>query len=87
MLSNPKHVSTLLSCVAIINGIFPKLTFKKEIINPDKIEIKDKLVSHSMTWASADKIEYNTIGLFQTSDSNTPQYYIVRWTGSAHTLQ
>ena len=33
-----------------------KLTLKKEIINPDKIEIKDKLVSHSMTWESADKI-------------------------------
>ena len=40
-----------------------------------------------MTWKVADKIEYNTIDAFQTSNSNTPGYYIVRWTGNAYTLQ
>ena len=39
------------------------------------------------TWAAADKFEYNTIGTFQTSDSNTPGYYIVQWTGNSYTLQ
>ena len=40
-----------------------------------------------MTWAAADDIEYNTIAEFQTSDSNTPGYYIVQCTGNAYTLQ
>ena len=52
-------------------------------MNPDKMEIKDNLVLNGMTQASADKIEYNTISSFQTSDSNTPGYYIVQWTDSA----
>ena len=30
MISNPKHVSTLLSYVVIINGIFPNWIFKKK---------------------------------------------------------
>ena len=51
------------------------------------MEIKDKPVLNGMTWAEADNIEYNTIGAFQTSDSNTPVYYIVLWTGNAYTLQ
>ena len=51
------------------------------------MEIKVELVLHSMTWAAADKIEYNTIGEFQTSDCNTHVYYIVKWTGNAYTLQ
>ena len=51
------------------------------------MEIKYGLVLHGMTWAAADKIEYNTIGAFQTSDSNTPGYYIVQWTGHSYTLQ
>ena len=42
--------------------------------------IKDNLVLNGMPWESADEIEYNTIGAFQTSDSNTPGYYIFLWT-------
>ena len=52
MLSNPKHVSTLPSYVAIINDIFAKFTFKKETTNPDDMEIKDELVLHGMTWSA-----------------------------------
>ena len=51
------------------------------------MNIKDELVLHGMTWAASDKIEYNTIGSFQTSDSNMPGYYIILWTGNAYTLQ
>ena len=51
------------------------------------MKIKDELVCNVITWAAEDNIEYNTIGSFQTSDSNTPGYYIVRWTGNAYTLQ
>ena len=40
-----------------------------------------------MNWVSAEEIEYNTIGVFKTSDSNTTGYYIFRWTGNAYTLQ
>ena len=40
-----------------------------------------------MTWEEEDDIEYNTIGAFQTSDSNTPGYYIVLWIGNEYTLQ
>ena len=47
------------------------------------MEIKDKLVLHGVIWAAADEIEYNTIGAFQTSDSNTPGYYIFQSTGNA----
>ena len=36
------------------------------------MEIKDELALNDMTWAESDKIEYNTIGTFQTSDSNKP---------------
>ena len=63
------------------------MTFKKETTNPDEMNIKDRLFLHSMNWAESDKIEYNTIGSFQTSDSNTSVYYIVRWTGNAYNLQ
>ena len=63
-----------------------KLTFKKETTNPDEIKIKDELVLHRMTQEAADKIEYNTIGTFQTSYINTPGYYIVQCTGNAYTL-
>ena len=31
------------------------------------MEIKNEFVLHGMTWAAADKIEYNTIGKFKTS--------------------
>ena len=51
------------------------------------MKIKNKLVLNGMTWAAADEIEYNTIGVFQTSDSNTPGYYIVLWGGNVYTLQ
>ena len=51
------------------------------------MEIKEKPVLNGMTWSAADKIKYNTIGAFQTSDSNTPRYYIVWWTGNAYILQ
>ena len=51
------------------------------------MDIKDELVLNGVTWVAADDIEYNTIGKFQTIDSNTPVYYIVKWTGNAYTLQ
>ena len=51
------------------------------------MEIKDELVLYGMTLATADDIEYNTIGEFQTSDSNTPGYYIFQYTGNAYNLQ
>ena len=68
ILSKLKHISTLPSYLAIINGILPKFTFLIETTNPDKMEIKDELVLNSMTWVAADNIEYNT----------TPGYYIFR---------
>ena len=70
----------------IINGIFPNF-FLKETTNSEEIEIKDELVLNGMTWEAADDIENNTFGGFQTSDSNTPEYFIVRWTGNVYTLQ
>ena len=51
------------------------------------MKIKDELVLHGMTRAASDEIEYNTIGTFKTSNSNTPGYYIVQWTGNAYNLQ
>ena len=51
------------------------------------MKIKDKLVLYGMTWAAADNIEYNTFYAFKTSNSNTPGYYIVRWTVNSYTLQ
>ena len=51
------------------------------------MKITDELVLHGMTWEAADDIGYNTIGAFQTSDSNKPGYYIVKLTGNAYTLQ
>ena len=50
------------------------------------MNIKYFLVLHGITWAEADDIEYNTMGAFKTSESNTPGYYIVQWTGNAYTL-
>ena len=57
----------------------------KETINPNEMEIKDELVLQGMNQAAADEIEYNTMGAFQTSDCNTHEYYIVKWTGNAYT--
>ena len=51
------------------------------------MKIKDKLVLQGMTQAAADKIEYNTMGAFQTSNCNTHGYYIVKWTVNAYNLQ
>ena len=51
------------------------------------MKIKYELVLYGTTWASADEIEYNTIGEFKTRNSNTPGYYIVRWTGNEYKLQ
>ena len=51
------------------------------------MDIKDKLVLNGMAWAAADDIEYNTIGEFKNSESNTPGYYIVLWTGNVYNLQ
>ena len=51
------------------------------------MKIKDELVLQGMTQAASDKIEYNTMGAFQTSDKNTHGYQIVKWTDNAYTLQ
>ena len=64
-----------------------KLNLKKETTNPNEMKIKNELVLQGMTQAAADEIEYNTMGAFQTSDTNTHGYYIVKWTGNAYTLQ
>ena len=64
-----------------------KLNLKKETINPNKMKIKDELFLQEMTQASAYKIEYNSMGAFQTSNKNTHGYYIVKWTGIAYILQ
>ena len=67
--------------------VYFQIDFEKETANPDKMEIKYEVVLNSMTWAAPDYIEYNKICEFQTSDSNTPGYYIIWWTGNAYTLQ
>ena len=51
------------------------------------MKIKDELVLQGMNQAASDEIEYNIMGVFQTSDKNTHGYYIVKWTGNAYTLQ
>ena len=67
--------------------VYFQIKLLKRKTNPYKMDIKDELVLNGMTWAAADEIEYNTIGVFQTSDSNTPGYYIVLWGGNVYTLQ
>ena len=64
-----------------------KLSLKKETIKPDEMKIKYELVLQGMTQASADEIEYNTMGAFQISYKNTHGYYIVKWTVNVYTLQ
>ena len=51
------------------------------------MDIKDDLFLDGMTWKAAD--EFKTIRLvhLKTINSNTPGYYIFRWTGNAYTLQ
>ena len=51
------------------------------------MDIKDELFLNSMTWAEADEVENNTIGAFQTCNSNTPGYYIFRWTVNSYNIQ
>ena len=51
------------------------------------MKIKYELVLQGTNQAAADDIEYNTMGVFQTSDCNTHGYYIVKWTGNVYTLQ
>ena len=51
------------------------------------MNIKYEIALNGMTRTKADKIEYNTIGVFQTSDSNTPGYYIFQLTVNTYTLQ
>ena len=63
------------------------MNLKKETTNPDEMEIKDELVFTGMTCEAEDDIEYNTIGAFQTINSNIHGYYIVLWTGNSYTLQ
>ena len=51
------------------------------------MENKDEHVLNRMTWSAADQIEYINIGVFQTSNINTPLYYIVCCTGNSCTLK
>ena len=51
------------------------------------MKIKDEIVLHGMNRAASHEIEYNNIGWFQTSESNTPVYYFFQWTGNAYNLQ
>ena len=51
------------------------------------MEIQDELVLNGTMREAADDIESSSIGAFQTSDSNTPGYYIVRWICNSYTLQ
>ena len=53
------------------------MNIKKETTNPNEMKIKDEIVLQGMTQEEVDKIEYNTMGAFQTSDYNTHGYYIV----------
>ena len=44
--------------------VYFQIYFKKETTQPDKMEIKDKLILNGMTWAAADEIKWNNIGAF-----------------------
>ena len=57
--------------------VYCQIEFKEKLINPNEMKIKDELVLQGMTQVAADEIEYNTMGVFQTSDCNTYGYYIV----------
>ena len=50
------------------------------------MKIKDDLVLQGTTKAAADKIEYNTMGAFQTSDKNTHGYFIVKCINAMHSI-
>ena len=66
--------------------VYYQIDLKKETTNLEEMKIKYGLVLHGTPRAAADEIEYNTIDAFQTSDSNTPGYYIVECTDNAYTL-
>ena len=46
--------------------VYCQIEFKIETTNPNEMKIIDELVLQGMNKASADKIEYNTMGVFQT---------------------
>ena len=69
-----------------IKWYITKLNLKKETTNPNETKIKNELFLQGMTQVASYKIEYNTMGAFQTSDCNTHGYYIVKWTVNAYTL-
>ena len=50
--------------------VYFQIELKKETTNPYEINIKDGLVLQGMTQAVSDKIEYNTMGAFQSSNCN-----------------
>ena len=50
------------------------------------MEIKDELVLNGTTKTKAYEIEYNIIDEFQTSNSSTPGYNIVWYTGNSYTI-
>ena len=57
--------------------IYFQTDLKKKEKNPDEMDNKDEFFLNGMTGAAADKIEFNTIRTFQTSNSNIPGNYIV----------
>ena len=67
--------------------VYIQIDLKKETTNPYDMEIKDELVLSGMNWEASDKIQYSTVGAFQTSNINTPGYYIFLWKSNAYTLQ
>ena len=59
--------------------VYWKIDLKKETKNPDEKKIKDELILHGMNRAAEDKIEYNTIGTFQTT--TVTRLYIILFNG------
>ena len=59
-----------------ISIVYLQIGLDKRKKKPDEKDIEYEVVLNVMTWASEENIEYNTIGAFQTSDSNTYWYSI-----------
>ena len=57
--------------------VYCQIEFKIETTNPNEMKIIDELVLQGMNKASADKIEYNTMGAFKIREWNTNVYCIV----------
>ena len=79
----PRHVieQENCNCSYILRGYnkwYWKTYLKKETTNPDNIKIRHELDLNGITQVAAENIQYNTIGAFQTSNSNMPGYYIVQ---------